>query len=241
MQDKVAIITGSARGIGAAIAERLAQAGARVVINSMHSVDAGCALANQLPEAFYCQADVRDPVQCARLVEQTLSHWGRVDVLINNVGVSRQIAHDDWDAMTDEVFQDLFQRNVLTAWNMTKAARDALKASQDGAIVNITSISGVYTMGSSIPYAIAKAALNHLTKMMAKVLAPEVRVNAVAPGFTVTEKTAGEEWQALQESLVARTLLRRAGTPEEIAETVLGVLRSTLMTGQVVVVDGGLS
>lgn len=241
MQDKVAIITGSARGIGAAIARRLAQAGVRVVINSLHSVDEGAALAEQLPVAFYCQADVTDDKQCQQLVDQTIARWGGVDILINNAGVSQQIDYNHWEAMDDDVFQGLFQSNVLSAWHMTKAAREALKASQDGAIVNISSIAGIYTMGSSIPYAIAKAALNHLTKMMAKVLAPEVRVNAVAPGFTVTEKMRGEAWQALQQDLVTRTLLKRPGAPEEIAEAVLGVLRSTLMTGQIVVVDGGLS
>ncbi len=236
---RVALITGSTSGIGEAIARRLAGLGASVVVNSSTSVDAGLQIATELgPQAIYVQADIGDKAACQHLVDATLERHGRLDLLVNNAGWTRVVPHADLEALTDEVFERTFQVNVTGTWWLSKAAMPHLKKSDDGQILNVTSIAGLRPVGSSIAYSMSKAALNHLTHLLAKACAP-VRVNAIAPGLVDTPWT--RDWQAQHEGVKAMAPLHRSATPEDCAEAALGLLRSRYVTGQILVVDGGLS
>jgi ketoreductase RED2 len=184
----VALVTGSSSGIGAAIARALAGSGATVVVNSASSVAAGERLAAELPGASYIQADIGDPDQVDRLVAGAVERHGRLDILVNNAGVTEVIAHDDLEAVTEEVWSRILRVNLVGTWNVTRAAVPHLRARGDGVVVNITSIAGVRPVGSSVPYAVSKAALNHLTLLLANTLGPEIRVNAVAPGGSSTRR-----------------------------------------------------
>ena len=185
-EGKVALVTGSSSGIGAAIARGLAGRGAKVVVNSTSSVAAGERVAGELPDASYVQADMADPDHAARLVATAVERYGRLDILVNNAGTTEIIPHHDLDAATFEVWERIMRVNVLGTWNVIRAAVPHLRATGDGVIVNITSLAGVRPTGSSIPYATSKAALNHLTLLLANALGPDVRVNAVAPGLIDT-------------------------------------------------------
>jgi ketoreductase RED2 len=238
-EDKVVVVTGSSSGIGEAAARAFDAEGARVVVNSSSSVEAGEAVAAGLKRGDYVQADVSDAAACERLIAETVDRHGRLDVLVNNAGVTRVIAHHDLDAVTDEIFRRILEVNVLGTFRLTRLAMPHLRASGNGAVVNVTSVAGVRPTGSSIPYAASKAALNHLTALMANVTGPEVRINAVAPGLVRTPWTAG--WGPIHEAMRERAPLARSAEPDDIATAIVDVAASPYLTGQVVVVDGGLS
>lgn len=237
---KVAIVTGSTSGIGNAVARALAADGAAVVVNSTTSVEAGTAFARELPDAIYVRADVVDETQAKALVAAATERWGRLDILINNAGTTRVIPHADLDAVTDEVWRRILGVNLLGTWYMTRAAVPALRKSGGGSIVNITSIAGIWPSGSSVPYAVSKAALNHLTRLLAKALAPDIRVNAVAPGLIDTPWTRTKEWEEVRRRVLETAPLARLGTPDDVAQICLMLARSAYCTGEVVIVDGGL-
>jgi ketoreductase RED2 len=238
LDGKVALVTGSSSGIGEAVARSLAAEGAKVVVNSTTSVEAGERVAGELPDATYVQADVADEASARRLVDATVERYGRLDVLVNNAGTTAVIPHHDLEAATPDVWRRIFDVNVIGTWQVTVAALPHLRASGDGSVVNVTSLAGVRQTGSSIPYAASKAALNHLTRLLANVVGPEVRVNAVAPGLVDTPWTA--DWDTVREVVRSAAPLRRTATPEDIAEMVVALVRSAYTTGAVVVVDGGL-
>lgn len=236
-ESPVALVTGSASGIGAAVVRRLAGEGWRVAVNSVRSVEAGTALAAEVG-GHYLQADVADAAQAAGLVEGTVAWAGRLDLLVNNAGTTQVIPHADLAAATPEVWRRIFDVNVLGTWQTTVAAVPFLQESGQGHVVNVTSLAGVRPTGSSIPYACSKAALNHLTLLLAAALGPQVRVNAVAPGLVDTPWTA--DWEAVRAGVEQVAPLRRSGQPDDVAEVVLGLVRARYTTGDVVVVDGGL-
>jgi ketoreductase RED2 len=236
-EGKVAIVTGSSSGIGAEIARRLSQLGASVVVNSSTSIEAGEAVAAALPgESIYVQADISDQAQGQSLLDRTIDRFGRLDILVNNAGWTTTVPHQDLDGLTDEIFLRTFEVNVFGTWWLTKAAMPLLKQSDDPNVIMITSLAGVRPAGSSIAYAMTKAALNHLTVLLAKSHAP-VRVNAVAPGLVDTPWTA--DWGAMHDAIAAMAPLHRSATPDDCAEATLGLLRTKYVTGQVLVVDGG--
>ena len=236
---KVVLVTGSSSGIGEAAAHRFAEAGATVVVNSATSVDAGEAVAAALPGASYFQADVSDPQAAAALIDHTVSTHGHLDVLVNNAGTTKVIPHHDLDAVTDEVFRRIIDVNLFGTWQLTQLALPHLRATGDGSVVNVTSIAGVRATGSSIPYAVSKAALNHLTVLLANVVGPEVRINAVAPGLVRTPWT--QDWGPLHEIIAERAPLGRSAEADDIAQVIADVAAASYMTGQVVVVDGGVT
>jgi len=238
LREKVVLVTGSSSGIGAAIARAFAAEGARVVVNSSSSVEAGEKVAAELPEAFYVRADVSDPEQAQALVDVAQTRWGRLDVLVNNAGTTVRIPHEDIDAVTPEVWRRILDVNVVGTWLVTQAAVPALRQSGAGNIVNVTSLAGVRPGGSSIPYAASKAALNHLTLLLANTLGPLIRVNAVAPGLIDTPWTAA--WDDLRELVRGMAPLRRSGQPDDVAAATVGLVRADYVTGQVLVCDGGL-
>lgn len=236
-EGKVVLVTGSSSGIGAATARAFDAEGARVVVNSARSVEAGEELAASLADGAYVQADVSDPAACERLVEATVERFGALDVLVNNAGVTKVIDHRDLDAVTDDVFREILDVNVLGTWRLTRLAMPHLTATS-GAVVMITSIAGVRPTGSSIPYAVSKAALNHMTTLLARVSGP-VRVNAVAPGLVRTPWTA--DWGALHDAMEHVAPLARSAEPEDISSLVVDIAAAPYVTGQVVVADGGLT
>ena len=235
---QVVAVTGSSSGIGAATARAFADAGASVLVNSARSVAEGEAVAASLPDAHYVQGDITDPGVPERLVAAALERWGRLDILVNNAGTTALIPHHDLQAASVDVWRRIFEVNVFGTWAMSVAAMPALREAR-GSIVNVASVAGVRPTGSSIPYAASKAALNHLTVLLAKVVGPEVRVNAVAPGLVDTPWT--EDWDVVREVVRQVAPLRRSGQPEDVAQVILALAGADYVTGQVVVVDGGLS
>ncbi len=236
---RVAIVTGSSSGIGEATVRRLAALGANVVVNSSSSVKAGVAVSESLPtESLYVQADISDQDQGRELLTRTIDRFGRLDILVNNAGWTTRVPHADLEALTDEIFRKTFEVNVFGTWWLTKAAMPYLRDSDDANVVMITSIAGLRPIGSSIAYAMSKAALNHLTPLLAKACGP-VRVNAVAPGLVATPWTS--QWDDQHAAVEATAPLHRSATPDDCAEAVIGLIRNSYITGHVVVVDGGTS
>ncbi|WP_405137197.1 SDR family NAD(P)-dependent oxidoreductase [Nocardia sp. NBC_01388] len=234
------LVTGSSSGIGAAVARRFAAGGARIVINSATSADAGRQVAQSLPDAVYIQADISDADQANELVAKSVDHYGRLDVLVNNAGRTRAIPHRDIAAAYPDIWRDIFGLNVFGTWQTTVAAIPHLEATGRGAVVNISSIAGSRPAGSSIPYAVSKAAVEHMTRLLAASFGPTVRFNAVAPGLIETAWTTSDDFFA---SIAARvretTPLRRVGQPDDVAAAVVLLAESEYTTGHVLSVDGG--
>jgi ketoreductase RED2 len=208
---KVVIVTGSSSGIGEAAARAFDAEGAQVVVNSSSSVEAGEKVAASLAQGTYLQADVSDAGDAERLIATAVERLGRLDVLVNNAGVTQVIAHADLDAVTDEVFRRILEVNLLGTFRLIRLAMPHLQASGDGSVVNVTSVAGLRPTGSSVPYAVSKAALNHLTVLLANVAGPSVRVNAVAPGLVRTPWTA--DWGFVHDSMKDRAPLAARANP----------------------------
>jgi ketoreductase RED2 len=238
MGARVVLVTGSTSGIGEATARRFAELGDTVVFNSRRSVETGERLAAATPGSLYVRADVSDANECADLIHQVLERYGQLDVLVNNAGVTKVIDHRDLEAASVEVWREIFEVNVFGTWQLSVAAMPALRESR-GSIVIVSSAAGVRPTGSSIPYAVSKAALNHMTALLAKVVGPEVRVNAVAPGLIDTPWTA--DWDAIRGFVQSVAPLGRSGSPADVADVVVALATTSYVTGQVVVVDGGLT
>jgi ketoreductase RED2 len=240
LHDKVAVVTGSSSGIGAATARALAAVGATVVVNSARSDEAGRALASKIPRATYVRADIADEEQARMLVARTVEEHGRLDVLVNNAGTTAVVPHADLEAATPELWRRIFDVNVFGTWQVSVAAVPHLREHGDGVIVNVSSVAGHRPTGSSIPYAASKAAVSHLTTLLANVLGPEIRVNAVAPGLVDTPWTSGPEWETVRSFVHAQAPLARSATPVDVADVILGLVTARYVTGEVVLVDGGI-
>ncbi len=242
-QNPVALVTGSTSGIGAAIARRLSMDGFSVVLHSRNSSEAGHALASELRAAAYVQADLANDTDRVKLIQEAIGVWGRLDVLVNNAGISRVIPHNDLAAATPDVWQQLHEVNVVAPFRLVAEAQSALREAasrgRPGCVVNVSSHAGVRPKGASIPYAATKAALNHVTRLLALSLAPDIRVNAVAPGLVDTPLTA--EWTQAQQLWRERSPMRRAASPADIAQAVSFLVASDYLTGEILLSDGGLN
>jgi ketoreductase RED2 len=232
------VVTGSSSGIGAAVARRLSALGAGIVVNSATSAEAGKRVAAELPDAVYIQGDVGDPGTAAALVSAAEQRWGRLDGLVNNAGVTVDVPLPDLDAVRVEHWDLVLRTNVVGTFLVSQAALPLLRRADDGWIINITSLAGVRQTGSSLPYAVSKAALDHLTAIMAKHAGDGVRVNAVAPGLVATPWT--EDWHERKAGVELVAPLHRVATADDIADACLALIGTRYVTGQTLVVDGGL-
>lgn len=243
MTRRVALVTGSTSGIGKAIALRLAAEGYSVAFHSRASAEIGERLASEHAGAAYFQADLANQNEARGLIEQIVARYGRLDVLVNNAALTEVIDHSDLKAATPEVWRKLHEVNVIAPWTLISEAESWLRdSSSEGAsscIVNISSHAGVRPKGASIPYAVTKAALNHMTKLLALNLGPEIRVNAVAPGLVHTPMS--EDWAAARELWNTKAPMKRGAEPEDIAYVVAMLINSSYLTGEVVLSDGGLN
>lgn len=243
MSERVALITGSTSGIGAATARRLARDGFKVALHSRRSADVGKQMASELPGASYHQADLADEAALRGLVAAVVTQHGRLDVLINNAGESIRIPHADLKAATPAVWRRMLDVNLIAPFVLIAEAEAALRTSAEGGrpacVINIGTHSGVRPKGASIPYATAKAGLHHATRLLALTLGPDIRVNCVAPGLVETPMAAG--WPEATELWNTRSPMRRAARPEDIADLVAALVANDYVTGEIVIADGGLN
>lgn len=240
---EVALVTGSTSGIGEAIARRLVAEGMFVILHSRGSAEAGAALAAELGHAAYLQADLEHEADRLRLIAEAVALRGRLDVLINNAGISGLIPHSDLMAATPEIWRRLYEVNVIAPFQLISLCEPHLRASAErqgrACVVNISSHAGVRPKGGSIPYAATKAALNHTTRLLALSLGPQIRVNAVAPGLVDTPLTA--DWTEAQALWQARAPMKRAAQPGDIAQVVMLLLNADYITGEILLSDGGMN
>ncbi|WP_058830962.1 SDR family NAD(P)-dependent oxidoreductase [Paenibacillus polymyxa] len=241
LHQKVALVTGGGTGIGRAICIELADRKATVVVNYSRSKDDAEETVRMILEqggsAIALQADVSQDREVRDMVEQIVQQYGTVDVLVNNASITHHIPMEDLEAVTEEVWNDLLDVNVKGMFYCARAVAPSMKHSQQGAIVNLGSIAGQTGLGSSLPYAVSKAAVHGLTKSLARSLAPDIRVNCIVPGAVATRWWAGREEQMKQ--LAPHLLLQRISTPEDIASMVCSALEQEAMTGQIITVDSG--
>jgi 3-oxoacyl-[acyl-carrier protein] reductase len=245
---KVAIVTGAGTGVGAATALLLARRGYDLLINYSKSEGEARESERACREAgadtLLGKGDVAQDADCRRLVELATARWNRLDVLVNNAGISTFVGSGNWEALDAEIFQRIYAVNLLGSFQMVRAAAPHLKAAR-GAIVNVSSIAGALGIGSSVPYIASKGAINSLTLHLARTMAPEVRVNAVCPGFITTRwfpSGIGEEnARKLQEGYEASAPLGAACTAEDVAEAVVWLADAArTVTGELVLLDAGL-
>ena len=243
---KTAIVTGAAVGIGREIAISLGREGASVVINYSKSRNEAEVTAEQVRqvggEPFPIQADVSNDGQVRAMVQQALDRFGRVDVLVNNAGITVRTPFENLEAMTDDVWDRLYDVNVKGTFHCCRAVVEPMRRQGQGRIINIASVAGIRPSGSSIAYCTSKAAVIHLSKCLAKTLGPEIRVNVIAPGFI--DETRWNEGvpnlQSLREAAAEGSTLKRAGLPADVADAALYLATGAdFMTGGVIVVDGG--
>lgn len=248
LEGKAAVITGGGTGVGRATALELARGGCAVAVNySKSKEDAEQTVAEIQAlgaRAIAVQADVSDDAGCRRLAETAMRELGRIDILVANAGTTEFIPHHELDRLTPEIWQRILGVNVIGPFQCARAVRGAMEASGGGAIVMTSSIAGTNGVGSSIAYCASKAALNNLTLTLARALAPNIRVNAVAPGFIRgrwLKEGYGDNYEMLEQLASARSVLKKVCDPEDVAAVILGLVHSDLVTGQVVIVDGGLT
>jgi 3-oxoacyl-[acyl-carrier protein] reductase len=245
----VVIVTGSGTGIGAACALDLAKRGCRVVINYTKSEAEARATAKQCEaagaEVIVVQANVAVDADCQKMAQATLDKWGRIDGLVNNAGITKFVPnHRDLAGLTAEDFHNIYAVNVIGSFQMIRAVAPAMQKQGKGAVVNVASIAGVVGNGSSVAYAASKGALNTMTLSLARALAPEIRVNAVCPGFVETrwlQQGFGEKTYANAKANYEATVpLRHTISPEAVSDAIVWLLMgASLTTGEFILVDSG--
>ncbi len=248
IEGKAAIVTGSATGIGAATAKRLAAGGCNVVINYTRSETEAKATRAECEalgaQAVLHRADVSNDPDCRAMVQAAVDAWGRLDVLVNSAGTTKACRHDDLEGLTGEDFKRIYAVNTIGPYQMARAAAPHLKESGHGAIVNVSAGAGITGKGSSIAYAASKGALNTMTISLARVLAPEIRVNVVCPSLVEGRwmlAVLGEDgYAASVERATAANPLHNINSPDHVAECVVWLIESgATMTGERFNMDGG--
>ncbi|NOU73221.1 SDR family NAD(P)-dependent oxidoreductase [Paenibacillus sp. LMG 31458] len=241
LKDKVALVTGGGTGIGRATCLALAERGATVAVNYSRSKDDAEETAQIIRtkggRAIAIQADVSQDKEVSKMVDTLVQQFGTIDLLVNNASITRHIPFDDLEAATEEVWDELYDVNVKGMYFCARAVAPFMKMNKQGAIVNLGSIAGQTGLGSSLPYAVSKAAVHGLTKSLARALAPDIKVNCVAPGAVATRWWTGREEQ--MNKLAPNLLLQRISAPEDIAKFICAALEQEAMTGQIITVDSG--
>lgn len=241
LSERVALVTGASRGIGAATAQTLSEADARVIITHRDSA-AGAqeVLAGLTGEGHrIVEVSATDSEGLNAVAASVADIEGRLDVLVNNAAMTRVVPHGDLDTLTDDLFDQIFQTNVRGAFATVRAFRSLLAAGEGGVVVNISSLAARLANGSNVAYCASKAAVDNMTMSLARALAPEIRVLSVAPGLVDTELTRG--WAPdVRNSMIAETPLGRLALPEDVARAVLAtVVDLPMTTGVAIPVDGG--
>jgi 3-oxoacyl-[acyl-carrier protein] reductase len=244
-EGQVVLITGSATGIGRAIAERFARAGAKVAVNYRASRTLAEELVSQLrsagAHAIAIQADVAKDVEVRAMLAQVEHELGRLDVLVNNAGWSTRVPHRNLEDLTDDIWDKTFDINLRAVFYCIRAAVPLLRKQPGAAIVNVASVAGSTGVGSSIAYAAAKAGVLTMTKSLARALAPEIRVNAISPGLIRTQFAGRPDSDSAFNAEEGVTPLERLATVAECAEAAFFLASAaTSVTGQTILVDGGL-
>jgi 3-oxoacyl-[acyl-carrier protein] reductase len=241
---KVAIVTGSSSGIGAACALELSKRGWSVVVNYSKNAAEAQKVVAQCKDAIAVQADVGEDADCRRLAQAALAKWGRIDALVNNAGTTKHVKHSDLDSLSAEDFLRIYRLNVVGPFQMVRACAAALKAAR-GAVVNVSSVASKLGTGSSVAYAASKSALNTMSLSLARSLAPEVRVNVVAPGYVDTPWHANahglDKAKQAAERYSSLVPLKDFARPEDVAEVICWLIEGARhVTGETIFVDGGM-
>ncbi|MEK3944523.1 SDR family NAD(P)-dependent oxidoreductase [Paenibacillus sp. FSL H3-0310] len=241
LNNKVALVTGGGTGIGKAVSLELSKRGAHVVVNYSRSEDEANetvkTILNQGGQAIAIQANVSKDQDVRSMVDSIIQHFGTIDLLVNNASITKHIALGDLEKATEEVWDELYDVNVKGMFFCARAVAPYMNQKNSGAILNLGSIAGQTGLGSSLPYAVSKAAVHGLTKSLAHALAPHIRVNCVAPGAVATRWWSGREEQ--MHKLAPNLLLQHISTAENIAQFVCAALEQEAMTGQIITIDSG--
>jgi 3-oxoacyl-[acyl-carrier protein] reductase len=241
LKNKIAIVTGGAGGIGAAICKKLATEGAAIIITYNSNAEKAEKLRNELAGDNHSvfHAPVNDSASLKQLTLFIEEKYGRLDILVNNAGITTPVAHDSLDELTDEWIDKIFATNFRGAFAMIRACKNLLLKSNEALVVNISSVAAVSGIGSNVAYCASKAAMDSMTRSLARALAPAIRVVSVSPGWVMGEYAKNADPAFLQKQLDA-TPLNRFATPQDVADAVYA-LATTLKftTGSVIPVDGG--
>jgi 3-oxoacyl-[acyl-carrier protein] reductase len=241
LNNRVAVVIGGSGGIGSAICRHFAEAGATCVVTYNSGKEAAQGLVSSLPGKghWVSHIPVDDSAALNALAEKVQSKHARLDVLVNCAGITRYVPHNDLDSLDDRLIDDIFRVNWRGPFAAVRAFRKLLAASGNGLVINISSIAGVTAMGSNVAYCASKAALDSMTKSLARALAPEIRVVSVSPGLVDTDFVKGldKKWRDEQ---AARTPLKRLATADEIGAAALAVVAHlNYSTGCIIAIDGG--
>jgi len=243
LKGKVAIVTGGNGGLGQRICHALANAGSDVAVVYAQSRDSAESVARELQStgvrAAAMQCDVTNPLDVEKLVSRVVDTFGRVDILVNDAAYNKWIPFPDLDAMTLEEWQKILAINLTGPMLCIKAVASAMRKNGGGRIVNIASVAGLAPSGSSIPYAVSKAGLIHLTRCMAVGLAPDILVNCVAPGYLEGTRATANLDPVYRGRATDATLLKRAADKDDVANQVVGLCQTDSITGQTLVIDAG--
>lgn len=244
---KAAVVTGASRGVGRATALDLARGGCAVLVNYSTSKDEAEGVVDEVRamggNAIAFQANVAEDSACRAMIDAAVKEFGRLDILVNNAGTTRFIPHSQLEMVDDEAWDTILGVNLKGPFHCTRAAQPHMEAAGTGEVVNVASVAGLAPVGSSIPYCASKAALIHMTTVLAVVLGPKIRVNTVAPGFIEgkwLQQGLGAAYEPAKQASEARAVLGKVCKPEDVSAAIMAFITgSDLVTGQTIACDGG--
>lgn len=247
IENKVAVITGAARGVGRATALTLAKGGCHVVINYRSSAEQAMETGREIEacgvRSLAIQGDISKDADCRALFATVEKEFGQLNILVNNAGTTQFIPHGDMEAVPDSLWDSIFNTNVKGIFQCCRAARPLMERSGGGEIISIGSVAGISGSGSSVPYCASKGAVHTMTLSLARALGPNIRVNSIAPGFISGEWVSeglGDDFEAAKKAKEEAAILKKVCVPQDVADAIVSIIAgSDLVTGQVLVCDGG--